>query len=100
MADQYSALLNFSAGQSIELPFRGGVSYPPGFQGARHFTLEELNVATKNFSNINLIGYGMFGEVYKGLLHDGMVAIKQRPSAPSQEFIEEVILASVINDGY
>ncbi|EHA8589998.1 serine/threonine-protein kinase CDG1 [Cocos nucifera] len=85
-----------SQGQGIELPFRGGVSYLPGFQGARHFTLEELSVATKNFGNINLIGYGMFGEVYKGLLHDGMVAIKARPSAPSQEFIEEVHFLSSI----
>ncbi|RRT74478.1 hypothetical protein B296_00030382 [Ensete ventricosum] len=73
------------------------VSYAPEFQGARCFTLEELNVATKNFSNINLIGYGMFGEVSKGLLHDGMVvAIKRRSCPPSQEFIEEVRYVSSI----
>lgn len=83
-------------GENIELTFSGGVSYPPGLQGARQFTLEELNVATKNFSNINLIGYGMFGEVYKGLLHDGMVAIKRRPSAPSQDFVEGVHYLSSI----
>ncbi|XP_073106574.1 probable serine/threonine-protein kinase PBL21 isoform X2 [Elaeis guineensis] len=84
-------------GQSIEMSFGGGVSYPPGLQEARRFTLEELNVATKNFGNINLIGYGMFGEVYKGLLHDGMiVAIKIRPSAPRQEFVEEVHYLSSI----
>ncbi|XP_008810476.1 serine/threonine-protein kinase CDG1-like isoform X2 [Phoenix dactylifera] len=84
-------------GQNIELSFSGGVSYPPGLQEARCFTLEELNVATKNFSNINLIGYGMFGEVFKGLLHGGMiVAIKRRPSAPRQEFVEEVHYLSTI----
>ncbi|CAL4972326.1 unnamed protein product [Urochloa decumbens] len=60
-------------------------------QGARCLTLEELNLATRNFSNENLIGQGMFGEVYKGLLQDGtIVAVKRRHSPPSQEFIQEV----------
>jgi hypothetical protein len=53
--------------------------------------LEELNLATRNFSNANLIGWGMFGEVYKGLLQDGtIVAVKRRHAPPSQEFIQEV----------
>lgn len=53
--------------------------------------MEELSLATKNFSDKNLIGEGKFGDVYKGLLHDGMlVAIKKRPGAPTQEFIDEV----------
>lgn len=53
--------------------------------------MEELSLATKNFSDQNLIGNGKFGAVYKGLLHDGMlVAIKKRPGPPSQEFINEV----------
>jgi hypothetical protein len=60
-------------------------------QVARCLTLEELSSATRNFSSINLIGHGMFGEVYKGLLHDGtMVAVKRRHSPPSYEFIQEV----------
>ncbi|XP_022751829.1 serine/threonine-protein kinase CDG1-like isoform X3 [Durio zibethinus] len=58
---------------------------------ARRFQLEELSLATKNFSDRNLIGEGKFGQVYKGLLQDGMlVAIKKRAGAPSQEFIDEV----------
>ncbi|KAK8711025.1 hypothetical protein V6N13_146329 [Hibiscus sabdariffa] len=58
---------------------------------ARHFELRELSLATKNFSDRNLIGEGKFGEVYKGLLQDGvLVAIKKRAGAPSQEFIDEV----------
>ncbi|MBA0831519.1 hypothetical protein Goarm_015984 [Gossypium armourianum] len=58
---------------------------------ARRFELRELSLATKNFSDRNLIGEGKFGEVYKGLLQDGMlVAIKKRAGAPSQEFIDEV----------
>ncbi|KAL9458082.1 hypothetical protein AB3S75_007022 [Citrus x aurantiifolia] len=64
---------------------------------ARRFKMEELSLATKNFSDKNLIGEGKFGEVYKGLLQDGMlVAIKKRPGAPTQEFIDEVrFLASI-----
>ncbi|KAK8587742.1 hypothetical protein V6N12_022222 [Hibiscus sabdariffa] len=58
---------------------------------ARHFELRELSLATKNFSDRNLIGEGKFGEVYKGLLQDGvLVAIKKRAGAHSQEFIDEV----------
>ncbi|CAO2167608.1 unnamed protein product [Urochloa humidicola] len=63
----------------------------PESQGARCLTLEELNLATRNFSNANLIGQGMFGEVYKGLLQDGtIVAVKRRHSHPRQEFVQEV----------
>ncbi|CAK9166179.1 unnamed protein product [Ilex paraguariensis] len=59
--------------------------------------MEELSLATKNFSDRSLIGEGKFGEVYKGLLHDGMlVAIKKRPGAPTREFIEEVRYLSSI----
>uniref|UniRef100_A0A2P2JS48 non-specific serine/threonine protein kinase n=1 Tax=Rhizophora mucronata TaxID=61149 RepID=A0A2P2JS48_RHIMU len=66
-------------------------------QEARRFAMEELSLATKNFSDINLIGVGKFGEVYKGLLNDGMlVAIKKRRGVPSQEFVEEVRYLSPI----
>lgn len=64
---------------------------------ARHFEMAELSLATKNFSDISLIGEGKFGEVYKGLLHDGMfVAIKKRFGAPSQDFVDEVRYLSAI----
>ncbi|KAB2055946.1 hypothetical protein ERO13_A11G064200v2 [Gossypium hirsutum] len=64
---------------------------------ARRFELRELSLATKNFSDRNLIGEGKFGEVYKGLLQDGMlVAIKKRAGAPSQEFIDEACYLSSI----
>lgn len=63
----------------------------------RRFEMEELSLATKNFSDKNLIGEGKFGEVYKGLLNDGMlVAIKKRSGAPSPEFIDEVRYLSPI----
>ncbi|KAI4348394.1 hypothetical protein L6164_009121 [Bauhinia variegata] len=64
----------------------------------RRFGIEELSLATKNFNDKNLIGEGKFGEVYKGLLHDGMlVAIKKRRGFPSQEFVDEVRYLSSIN---
>lgn len=78
-------------GGGIELPTIGGVPLPSDSREARCFALEELAIATRNFTDINLIGVGKFGEVHKGLLHDGMiVAIKKRPGARSQEFVNEV----------
>ena len=54
-------------------------------------TLEELRSATNNFGYSNLIGRGMFGEVFNGLLQDGtIIAVKRRHSLPSQDFIHEV----------
>lgn len=79
----------------------GGGGRPAGVElvirETRRFEIEELSLATRNFSDKSLIGEGKFGEVYKGLLHDGMlVAIKRRPAPPSQDFIEEVrYLASI-----
>jgi predicted Ser/Thr protein kinase len=62
-------------------------------QEARRFEMEELSLSTKGFSEKNLMGSGKFGEVYKGLLNNGMVvAIKKRPGAPSPEFVDEVII--------
>ncbi|KAF7819335.1 putative serine/threonine-protein kinase isoform X1 [Senna tora] len=64
----------------------------------RRFEMEELSVATKNFSDKNLIGEGKFGEVYKGLLQEGMlVAIKKRRGLPSPEFVDEARYLSSIH---
>ncbi|KAJ0252921.1 Protein kinase superfamily protein [Hirschfeldia incana] len=65
---------------------------------ARRFKMEELAQATKSFTNKSLMGTGKFGEVYKGLLQEGvLVAIKKRPGLPSQEFVNEVRYLSSIN---
>uniref|UniRef100_A0ACD5U3B2 Uncharacterized protein n=1 Tax=Avena sativa TaxID=4498 RepID=A0ACD5U3B2_AVESA len=69
----------------------GRSSSAPEHQGARQFSLEELALATNDFSEANLVGAGSFGLVYKGLLLDGsVVAIKRRIGAPRQEFADEV----------
>ncbi|XP_034684791.1 serine/threonine-protein kinase-like protein ACR4 isoform X2 [Vitis riparia] len=86
----------------VEWNRRGGPSSaaaPPlsGPQGARQFTMEELEQATKQFNESNLIGYGSFGLVYKGFLSDGtIVAIKRRPGPPRQEFVAEATNLSEI----
>ncbi|PIN24230.1 Serine/threonine protein kinase [Handroanthus impetiginosus] len=80
---------SFQAGRPVGIEFT--------LRDARRFEMEELLSATRNFSDKSLIGQGKFGEVYKGLLHDGMlVAIKKRPGPPSQEFVDEVRYLSSI----
>lgn len=44
----------------------------------KRFPLRELQIATHNFSNKNILGKGGFGNVYKGILSDGtLVAVKR-----------------------
>lgn len=84
-----------SSDTSVQVGRATGIEFT--LRDARRFDIEELLLATRNFSDKSLIGQGKFGEVYKGLLHDGMlVAIKRRPGRPTQEFIDEVrYLASI-----
>ncbi|XP_078447069.1 protein kinase superfamily protein [Wolffia australiana] len=65
-------------------------------QRARCFKIEELGQATNLFRDSNFIGSGKFGDVYKGLLGDMIVAVKRRPAAPSAEFVREVEYLSLI----
>lgn len=88
--------INFNITKSLYIFLTTAVGRATGYEmtvrEARRFVMEELSLATKNFSE-SLIGEGKFGEVYKGLLHDGiLVAIKKRPGAPSQDFVDEVIM--------
>ena len=46
-------------------------------RGVQVFTYKELELATDNFNEANLIGNGRFGAVYRGVLGDGaVVAVK------------------------
>ncbi|KAJ4846483.1 histidine kinase osmosensor [Turnera subulata] len=44
----------------------------------RRFPFRELQIATNNFSNKHILGKGGFGNVYKGVLHDGTVVAVKR----------------------
>ncbi|OWM78069.1 hypothetical protein CDL15_Pgr018638 [Punica granatum] len=58
----------------------------------KYFTLNELQIATNNFSAENLIGKGGYAEVYKGRLRDGqLVAIKRQTKGTPDEIIGDFL---------
>ncbi|GAA0183642.1 transmembrane signal receptor [Lithospermum erythrorhizon] len=66
----------------------------------KRFSLRELQVASDNFSNKNILGRGGFGKVYKGRLADGtLVAVKRLKEERSQggelQFQTEVEMISM-----
>ncbi|KAJ4827496.1 hypothetical protein Tsubulata_027974 [Turnera subulata] len=73
----------------------------PNGNGARSFTFRELAAATRNFREMNLIGEGGFGRVYRGWLESGqIVAVKQLNHdglQGFQEFIVEVLMLSLLH---
>ncbi|KAG2698135.1 hypothetical protein I3843_07G135500 [Carya illinoinensis] len=73
----------------------------PKCSAARSFTFRELAAATRGFREVNLIGEGGFGRVYKGRLETGqIVAIKQLNHDGIQgfkEFLVEVLMLSLLH---
>ncbi|XVF05677.1 hypothetical protein REPUB_Repub05bG0193000 [Reevesia pubescens] len=72
--------------------YAGAPSTQHDTQNLRQLTMSELEHATHNFSQSNIIGEGRFGLVYKGLLQDGaIVAIKRSCfNTPFHFFLHEV----------
>uniref|UniRef100_A0A1J3JU09 non-specific serine/threonine protein kinase n=1 Tax=Noccaea caerulescens TaxID=107243 RepID=A0A1J3JU09_NOCCA len=82
-------------------PSRYAMSPRPSRMGPLNLTMSQISAATNNFSDINQIGEGGFGIVYKGILEDGqVVAIKRAKKEHFEnlrkEFKSEVDLLSKI----
>ncbi|CAO1944640.1 unnamed protein product [Urochloa humidicola] len=73
----------------------------PRLKGARYFPFEELKKCTNNFSEINEIGSGGYGKVYKGTLANGQIAAIKRAQQGSMqgaaEFKNEIELLSRVH---
>ncbi|CAK9151380.1 unnamed protein product [Ilex paraguariensis] len=73
----------------------------PQLKGARGFSFEELRKCTNNFAEVNAIGSGGYGKVYRGTLaSDQLVAIKRAQQGSLQgalEFKTEIELLSRIH---
>ncbi|KAF5809972.1 putative protein kinase RLK-Pelle-LRR-VIII-1 family [Helianthus annuus] len=73
----------------------------PQLKGTKAFSFEELSKYTNNFSEINNIGTGGYGMVYKGSLPNGqLVAIKRATRGSTQgglEFKTEIELLSRVH---
>ncbi|XP_024992445.1 probable leucine-rich repeat receptor-like protein kinase At5g49770 [Cynara cardunculus var. scolymus] len=73
----------------------------PQLKGARWFSYDELKKSTSNFSEINQIGSGGYGKVYRGVIPGGqMVAIKRAQQGSMQgglEFKTEIELLSRVH---
>ncbi|XP_024966717.1 probable leucine-rich repeat receptor-like protein kinase At5g49770 [Cynara cardunculus var. scolymus] len=73
----------------------------PQLKGAKSFSFEELSKYTNNFSEMNNIGAGGYGMVYRGSLPNGqMIAIKRATQGSTQgglEFKTEIELLSRVH---
>lgn len=82
------------------MPFLGEDECKISFGQLRRFSWRELQVATDNFNENNIIGQGGFGKVYRGVLSDNTkLAVKRLTDYhnPGGEaaFLREVELISV-----
>ncbi|KAD7478586.1 hypothetical protein E3N88_01722 [Mikania micrantha] len=71
------------------------------FEGAIHYSYKDLQLATNNFSEENILGKGGFGEVFKGVLEDNQVVavkkLKIQNTGVKDEFENEVKLISNVH---
>ncbi|KAI7733045.1 hypothetical protein M8C21_032210 [Ambrosia artemisiifolia] len=71
------------------------------FEGAIRYNYKDLQLATNNFSEENILGKGGFGEVYKAVLEDNnVVAVKKllvEHARAKEEFENEIRLISNIH---
>ncbi|KAH1066776.1 hypothetical protein J1N35_031763 [Gossypium stocksii] len=71
--------------------YAAGAPSPISTQNLKQITMSELEHATRNFSQSNIIGEGRFGLVHKGLLQDGtLVAIKRYLNTQVHFFLHEI----------
>ncbi|KAK7374639.1 hypothetical protein VNO80_08076 [Phaseolus coccineus] len=77
---------------------RGGGSSSLPSNLCRHFSISEIIAATNNFDELNVLGVGGFGNVYKGYIDDSTpVAIKRlKPDSQQglKEFMNEIEMLS------
>ncbi|KAI3794373.1 hypothetical protein L1987_37004 [Smallanthus sonchifolius] len=71
------------------------------FEGAVHYNYKDLQQATNNFNEENILGKGGFGEVFKGVLDEtNVVAVKKllvQHAGVKEEFENEIKLISNIH---
>ncbi|RZC72116.1 hypothetical protein C5167_035311 [Papaver somniferum] len=83
------------------LMLRNQISSQTGGIETRIFTAEELELATNNYDEDQVLGRGGFGTVYKGALFDKrVVAVKKSKlvdQSQIEQFINEVIILTQIN---
>ncbi|KAI3953299.1 hypothetical protein MKX01_042294 [Papaver californicum] len=76
-------------------------SFEGGMEATNIFTAKELEVATKNYSDKQIIGRGGFGTVYLGTLSDKrIVAIKKSKvidESQIEQFINELVILAQVN---
>ncbi|KAH7306370.1 hypothetical protein KP509_22G008000 [Ceratopteris richardii] len=91
-----------SVNETFTSPHSPNPSVEPS--GVLLFTYKQLQVATNNFHEGNLIGHGGFGSVFRGVLADGRIAaIKQLDQSSKQgdfEFRVEVDMLSKLKCPY
>ncbi|KAK8520212.1 hypothetical protein V6N13_031326 [Hibiscus sabdariffa] len=99
--------INFDSSPDVKARclYGGSVPTPPRrYKGVQVFTYKELEQATDNFSETNVIGSGRFSVVYKGVLADGTMAVIKRLHKDGKQgeraFRMEVDLLSRLNCPY